>query len=135
VVPAQPPATTQDLWRSTRSNIGQPTTPCYINEAYLTLASGDQITTLLCKHDVQSAYLGKLLTCPDSGLINISDPQLYAAKCCGLHADNPTFQQALNSPAAAEYLAAMKLKIHTLVQQCTWVSVPQPTDKNVLKGT
>jgi hypothetical protein len=71
------------------------------------------MTTLLYKHDVQLAYLGKLLTCPHSGLINISDPQLYAAKSCGLHTDNPTFQQALNSPAAAEYLAAMKLEIHT----------------------
>jgi hypothetical protein len=90
---------------------------------------------MCCQHDVQLAYLGELQTCPDSGLVNISDPRFYVAARRGLDADNPTFQQALNGPAADEYITAMKLEIHTLVQQRTWVSVPRPAHKNVLKGT
>ncbi len=133
--PAPSPAVSSDLRRSSRPNRGQRITPRYIDEAYSTLAFDTDASASFCKHDIQLAYLGDLQTCPDSGLINISDPRVYVASRRGLDPDNPTFQQAMHGPDASEYIAAMKLEIHTLVQQRTWVSVPRPKHKNVLKGT
>jgi hypothetical protein len=124
-----------NLRRSTRINRGQRITPRYIDEAYSVLAIGANASSSVCKHNIQLAYLGELQTCPDSGLVNISDSRVYVASRRGHDPDNPTFQQAMHGPDASEYIAAMKLEIHTLVQQRTWVSVPRPTKKNVLKGT
>ena len=41
----------------------------------------------------------------------------------------------MNGSDAGDYIKAMKLEIHTLVQQRTWESVLRPKDKHVLKGT
>lgn len=86
-------------------------------------------------HQAQLAYLAEMLTCPDSGIINIDDPRVYAAKVHGGNADNPTFQQAMNGPDSVEYLKAMKLEVETLVGQRTWECVPRKKGMNVLKGT
>ena len=50
------------------------------------------------------AYLAEVFTCPDTGVMDISDPRAYAAKQRGGDADNPTFQQAMNGPAVEEYI-------------------------------
>jgi Reverse transcriptase (RNA-dependent DNA polymerase) len=86
-------------------------------------------------HQVQLAYLSELLTCMDTGMVDICDPRVYSAKANRADADNPIYQQAMNGSDAGEYIKAMKLEIFTLVQQRTWESVPRPPDKHVLKGT
>jgi hypothetical protein len=86
-------------------------------------------------HQAQFAHLADLFTCPDSGVLDIGDPRAYSAKLRGKDADNPTFQQAMHGPDAAEYIKAMKLEIHTLIGQRTWESVDRPKNHNVLKGT
>jgi hypothetical protein len=117
--------------RSTRSTKGVHSTR-YIDEVHL-----NPIGSFLDPdaHQSQLAYLAELLTCPDSGILDIMDPRVYAAKVRGNDADNPTFQQAMNGPDADEYIKAMKLEIHTLVGQRTWESVERPKHQNVLKGT
>ena len=71
-------------------------------------------------YQAQLAYLAEVLTCSDSGFINIVDPRVYAVKVRGGNADNPTYQQAINGADSAEYLKAMKLEVDTLVGQRTW---------------
>ena len=61
-------------------------------------------------HQVQLAYLSELLTCMDTGVVNICDPRVYAAKISRADADNPTYQQAMNGSDAGEYIKAMNLR-------------------------
>jgi hypothetical protein len=93
-------------------------------------------------HQVQLACLSELLTCMDTDRVNICDPHVAthmfivnAAKIVRVDANNPTYQQAMNGSDAGEYIKAMKLEVHTLVQQRTWKFVLRPKDKHVLKGT
>jgi hypothetical protein len=86
-------------------------------------------------HAAQLASLAELFTCSDTGLVNITDPRVYAAKKMGSDSDMPTFQQAMNGSEASEYINAMQLEIQTLIGQHTWNVVPRPKDKRVLKGT
>lgn len=89
-------------------------------------------------HQAQLAYLADLLTCQDSGVVDIVDPRVYATKVRCKDADTPTYQQAMNGPDATEYLQAMKLEIHTLIGQRTWKYVDRnrvPKGQNVFKGT
>ena len=103
--------------RSTRSTKGVFQNPRYIDEVYLNaLHTVSDIET----HQAQLAYLADLLTCQDSGFVDIGDPRVYATKVRGKDADSPTYQQAMNGPDAAQYLVeAMKLEIHTLISQRT----------------
>lgn len=41
-------------------------------------------------HLAKLACMRKLYTCQVTGIVNITDPQAYAAKKCGSTADNPT---------------------------------------------
>jgi hypothetical protein len=86
-------------------------------------------------HQAQLAYLAEVLTCSDSGMVNIVDPSVYSAKVCGGDTDNPTYQQAINGSDSADYLKAMKLEVDTFVGQPTWESVPRTKGMNVLKST
>jgi hypothetical protein len=105
----------------------------YIEEAYLSNVS---YTTLdFNGQHAQLAYMAELLTCSDTGLVDITDPRVYATKLRGKDPDMPTFQQAVNGSEAAEYITAMQLEIHTLMGQHTWETVDRPTGKAVLKGT
>ena len=118
--------------RSARSNKGVFLNPRFIDEAYLSMLDD---TLDSDSHQVQLSYLSELLTCMDTGMVDICDPRVYSAKANRADADNPTYQQAMNGNDAGEYIKAMKLEIFTLVQQRTWKSVPRPPDKHVLKGT
>ena len=86
-------------------------------------------------YESQLAYTAELLTCHDTGISNITDPRVYAAKLRGNDPDSPTFHQALNGENAEEYIKAMQEKVATLILQRTWTSVPRTKDLNVLKGT
>ena len=104
----------------------------YIEKAYLSRAHSS--LDINGQH-AQLAYLAELFTCSDTGVLNITDPRMYAAKIPGSDADMPTFQQALNGSEASECITAMRLEIETLMSQHTWETVNRPKDKPVLKGT
>ena len=108
---------TPGVRRSTRSTKGVFQKTRYIDEAFLSAT-----TTAMdpAGHSAQLAYVAELFICSDTGIIDITDPRVYAAKTPGSDSDMPTFQQALNGPDAAEYINAMKLEIQTLVGQNTW---------------
>ena len=79
--------------------------------------------------------MAELLTCTDTGLLNVVDPRVYSSKTPKTDADMPTFQQAMNGSDALEYLTAMQVEIQTLKNQNTWKTVDRPKDKPVLKST
>jgi hypothetical protein len=77
------------------------------------------------KHDnfykKQLAYSTELLTCFDTGVHNITDPRVYAAKT--RRKDDPdftTFHQAIHGENSEEYIKAMQIEIATLILQRTW---------------
>ncbi|KAI2509164.1 hypothetical protein MHU86_5283 [Fragilaria crotonensis] len=120
------------LRRSSRTTKGVFQKTRYIDEAFLSSMS----TSLdVDGHAAQLAYLAELFTCSDTGIVNITDPRVYAAKTPGTDSDMPTFQQAMNGSEASEYINAMRLEIQTLVGQRTWEAVTRPKDKPILKGT
>jgi hypothetical protein len=130
--PPNPPPIEPTMRRSSRTTKGVFQRTRYIDEAYHSslgrIFDADG-------HDAQLAYLAELFTCLDTGVINITDPRVYAAKTAGTDSDMPTFQQAVNGADACEYIKAMKTEVQTLVGQRTWESVPRPKDAKVLKGT
>ena len=132
VVLSEPSVVDPGLRRSTRANKGSFQTTKYIDEAYLTsierLAQCDSYTNHL-------AYLAEISTCCDTGLENMVDPRVYAAKSPGSDPDMPTFHQAVNGEHAEEWVKAMQLEVATLVQQRTWTTVPRTPTINVLKST
>jgi hypothetical protein len=127
-----PPSPGIGVRRSGRTNKGVFQETRYMDEVYLSLLDDNLDSEA---HQVQLAYLSELLRCMDTGVVDICDPRVYAAKVSRADTDNPTYQQAMNGGDAGEYIKAMKLEVHTLVQQRTWESVPRPKDKHVLKGT
>jgi hypothetical protein len=118
--------------RSSQANKGMFQKTCYINEAYLSIVDN---SLHLHGHEWQLHLLSDLNTCMDTGICNISDPRVNVTKLHSNVSDTPTFHQAMTGSDASEYIKAMQLEIHTLVQQQTWEAVPRPKDKNVLKGT
>jgi hypothetical protein len=77
------------------------------------------------KHDSfykkQLAYSAELLTCFDTGIHNIIDPRVYAAKTRRkVDPDFPTFHQAIHGENSEEYIKAMQMEIATLILQRTW---------------
>ena len=142
VVPTSPPppliprvsVITDDsgLRRSSRSTKGSFQKTRYCDEAFLSSMHSNVDPE---GHAAQLAYLAELFTCSDTGVVNITDPRVYAAKTPGSDSDMPTFQQAMNGPDASEYINAMRLEIQTLMSQHTWETVSRPKDKPVLKGT
>lgn len=122
--------TDPSLRSSIRATKGSFQTTKYIDEAYLTsiqrLAQCDSYTTYL-------AYLAELSTCCDTGIENMADPRVYAAKVPGSDPDMPSFHQAVNGKHAEEWVKAMQLEIATLVQQRTWTTVPRTPKFNVMK--
>ena len=136
-VPAAPIASaaappTPGVRRSTRATKGVFQETRYIDEVFLSATTAAMDSA---GHEAQLAYIAELFTCPDTGVVNITDPRVYASKTPGSDADMPTFQHAINGPDATEYINAMKLEIQTLVGQNTWESVSRPKNKPVLKGT
>jgi hypothetical protein len=133
-VPVEPePAPSQlPTRRSVRSTKGQYNSTRFFDEVFLTplenVGKSDE-------HTRQLAYLAGLCTCYDTGLENISDPRMYAAKNRKDDPDLPTFHQAVNGPNAQDYIEAMKLEVNTLIQQRTWAVVSRTPNMNVLKST
>ena len=117
---------------STRSTRGSFQSTKYIDESYLTSVDD------LHQHDPYLShlvYLAEVSTCCDTGIENVIDPRVYAAKTQGADPDSPTFHQAMNGEFAEEYIKAMQLEIATLIQQKTWTMVKRVPELNVLKGT
>ena len=118
--------------RSARTTKGEFQSKKYIDESYLTTVENMDSIDPYTSHLV---YLAEVSTCCDSGIENVIDPRVYAAKTQLSDPDSPTFHQAMNGEFAEEYIKAMQLEIATLVQQNTWQAVPRTPDMNVLKGT
>ena len=117
------------LRRSTRATRGNFQSTKYSDESYMTSVEPTDYYTS------QLAYLAEVSTCFESGIENVVDPRVYAAKAQMADPDSPTFHQAMNGEFAEEYVKAMQLEIATLVQQNTWTAVTRTPDMNVLKGT
>jgi hypothetical protein len=59
----------------------------------------------------QLAYLAAVSTCCDSGIENVIDPRVYAAKTHMVDPDSPTFHQAMHGEFAEES------------KRCSWKSL------------
>jgi hypothetical protein len=93
--------------RSERSNKGQYGSTRYFDEVFLTPLDD----VFQCDAQTQQlSYLAGLYTCYDTGVEDIVDPRMYAAKHCRDDPDSPTFHQAINGPDADDYIHAMSWK-------------------------
>ena len=128
--PMSPAPSSSPLRRSARPHRGEFKTTRYHDEAYLT-----SIDHNLDHYSSHLAYLAAVSTCCDSGIENVVDPRVYAAKSHMADPDSPTLHQAMHGEFAEEYIKAMQLEIATLVQQNTWTAVERTPEMNVLKGT
>ena len=94
------------LRRSTRSTRGVVfKSTKYIDESHLTSiaslgAMGPYMSQLL-------AYLAEVSTCCDSGIENVIDHRVYAAKTHVVDPDSPTFHQAMHGKFAEEYVKVL----------------------------
>jgi hypothetical protein len=81
-------------------------------------------------------YKAELQTDNDTGLVDIQDPRLYAAKKKkNYDEDCPNLFQAMNGEFAEQYLEAMTKEIQTLIAQKTWKPVPLSEATRVIKST
>jgi hypothetical protein len=81
------------------------------------------------------AYKTELQTDNDTGLVDIQDPRVYAAKKKKTYdEDCPKNFQAINGEFAEQYLEAMKKEIQTLIAQKTWKTVPRSEATRVIKS-
>jgi hypothetical protein len=138
VPPVQPPSTSaaqssSGLRRSSRATRGQFNSTRYIDE------QANATSTDWKSYEATLAYNAEVVTDYDTGMIDIVDPRVYAAKVRRNDPDNPSFKQATEGPHASEYIEAMKLEVATLVSQRAWSAVTrsEAVDKgaNILKGT
>jgi hypothetical protein len=87
-------------------------------------------------YDCAMAYKAELQTDNDTGLVDIQDPRVYAAKKKKTYDEYcPNLFQAMNGEFAEQYLEAMNKDIHTLIAQKTWKTVPQSEATRVIKST
>jgi hypothetical protein len=56
------------------------------------------------------AHLSELQKYRDEGIVNISDPRVYAANNTR-DADNPSFHEAMHGDHQEQYLEAMKIEV------------------------
>ena len=127
------------LRRSTRSTQGIAPTRL-ITESYLAKAF---VTTLIdtsstvCETDLNLAYLATVMTDPNTGLLDCTNPIVYAALARKLDPDNPGYHQAMVSDDSDAFKEAIVVEIKALTSKKTWTLVPRSSlsGKNVLPGT
>ena len=81
-----------------------------------------------------NAHLASLWTDPTTGVIEFTDPMVFATKN---DPDRPTYREALMGDEAEGYGEAMTQEISDLEGQGTWTVIPRsslPPGKNVLPG-
>ena len=127
--PAPPPVEPR---RSGRSNKGRNT--WYSDDVYINLTRVISLEDDFEGHNLQLAYLAEIHTCLRSGLVDISDPRVYATKK-GTDPDMPTFHQAMNGTKAEQYVEAMKEEVTGLIRQRTWKYIDHTKAMNVIKST
>ena len=131
--PVVPTEGAEGLRRSSRSTKGQYQSTKYHEEVFLTQVVPDND---VYGNAAQAAYLAELYTDQDTGICDITDPRVYAAKTKkGFDPDQPSFHQAINGEFAEQYLEAMKIEVSALLQQKTWTMRPRGEAANVLKST
>ena len=140
--PPAPPSTQPPpllLRRSDRTNKGTYSSTRFINQAFLTSICDPHRP----HQETSLAYMATLETDLETGEENCLDPHAYAAKHNIKDPDNPSYNDALTGPHAAEYESAMIKEIRQLLKQRTWTSVTRAsvppasdgTARPILKGT
>jgi hypothetical protein len=133
--PLQPkvePASTEDTTGLRRSTRLRKEPERYMNGYLETVVDTCQNDGYECAMD----YKAELQTENDTGLVDIQDPRVYAAKKKkNYDADCPNLFQAMNGEFAEQYLEAMKKEIQTLIAQKTWKTVTRSEATRVIKST
>ena len=80
------------------------------------------------------AYIAEVQTDFDSGLLEISDPRIYATKV-KKDPDMPNFHEAMFGPDVKQYKESMQIEIASQIKQRTWALVPRAIAPNVIKST
>ena len=127
------------LCRSTRSTQGIPPKRL-IAENYLSQAFFSQLidkSSTVCETDLNLAYLATVMTDPTTGLLDCTNPIVYAAMARKLDPDNPRYHQAMASSDSDAFREAMVVEIKALTSKKTWTLVPRSSlsGKKVLPGT
>jgi hypothetical protein len=127
------------LCHSTRSTQGIPP-KCVIAENYhaqaFVLLLIDKSSTV-CETDLNLAYLATVMTDPTTGLLDCTNPFVYAAMARKLDPDNPRYHQAIASSDSDAFREAMVVEIKALTSKKTWTLVPRSSlsGKKVLSST
>ena len=76
------------------------------------------------------------MTDPVSGF-HLRNPSIYVAMARCSDPDNPGYHEAMKSPDADAFRAAMVLEVNALVSKGTWILIPRSSleGKNVIPGT
>jgi hypothetical protein len=127
------------LCRSTRSTQGIPPNHL-IAENYLAQTFVSQLidkSSTVCETGLNLAYLATVMTDPTTGLLDCTNPIVYAAMARKLDPDNPRYHQAMASTGSDAFREAMVVEIKALTSKKTWTLVPCSllSDKKVLPGT
>ena len=122
---------------STRTNFGMFGT-CYVPEGHLAHAFFSQLVEESDTHGFDSdlAYLAAVMTDPTTGLLECSNPLVYAAMARRNDPDNPRYHEAMASIDHESFKAVMITEIVALTSKKTWTSVTHQSvqGKNILPG-
>ena len=122
---------------STRTNFGVFGTR-YVPEGQLAHAFFSQSVEESDTHGFDSdlAYLAAVLTDPTTGLLECSNPLVYAAMARRNDPDNPRHHEAMASIDHESFKAAMVTEIVALTSKKTWTLVTRQSvqGKNILPG-
>ena len=123
--------------RSTRTNFGVFGTR-YVPEGHLAHAFFSQLVEESDTHGFDSdlAYLAAVMTDPTTGLLECSNPLVYAAMARRNDPDNPRYHEAMASIDHESFKAVMITEIVALTSKKTWTSVTHQSvqGKNILPG-
>ena len=78
-----------------------------------------------------------VMTDPVTGLLECSDPLIYAAMARKMDPDNPRYHEAMSGPDSELFREAMVTEVTALTKKNTWTLVPRSSVINhkVLPGT
>ena len=123
--------------RSTKTNFGVFGTR-YVPEGHLAHAFFSQLVEESDTHGFDSdlAYLAAVMTDPTTGLLECSNPLVYAAMARRNDPDNPRYHEAMASIDHESFKAAMGTEIVALTSKKTWTLVTRQSvqGKNILPG-
>jgi len=124
--------------RSTRSTRGIGPTR-FVPGGYLSNAffAGLVECSEVSASDSAMDYMCAVMTDPVTGLLECSDPLIYAAMARKMDPDNPRYHEAMSGPDSELFREAMVTEVTALTKKNTWTLVPRSSVINhkVLPGT